>query len=160
VTHSAFAIADDDNRGKSKPAATFDHLSDTIDAYQPFKQIAIFARVAPSPSCRSLCHIQISLKVQAALAGRLGKGFDTPVKNVTPAVKNHVTNACRLRTFRDKFSNLRSGSNIRTFGTFEGLILGRCVGNGVASDIVDDLHIDMPAGPKHGKAWTKFRNFA
>jgi hypothetical protein len=36
MTDPAFAVADDDDGGKTEPAATFDHFSDTVNTDQFF----------------------------------------------------------------------------------------------------------------------------
>ena len=112
MTYPAIAVANDDDGGKTEPAAALYDLGNTIDTDQPLEQIAFFTRVTPSASRWCLCHIQNSLKVQTALAGRLGKSFDTPVKNITPAIENHVADTGRLRTFSNKLTNLRGGIDV------------------------------------------------
>jgi hypothetical protein len=101
----------------------------------------------------SFCFLR-HLELQSAFAGTIGERLDTPVEQETTTIEHDPGYTRSLGTFCNRLTNSGCGVTGCTRIAADILFKRRGGSHRLASDIVDDLRIDMPTGTMDGKPGT------
>ena len=113
-TDPPLLVADHDEGGESEPAAALDDLGDAVDMHELVDKfaVALFPVSHVSNQPVFLVNPAVALKVQTALARRLGQSLDAPMIKIAAPVENHGFDTGGFSPFGDQLADFRRGSHI------------------------------------------------
>src|SRR5712691_4014375 len=155
----SLTVADDHQGAESEVLSALDDLRHAVDvddlvdhsALGPLALATVAAGRSLSLTLNWPLHVS-SLEFQTVFARGIRERFDVAVILITTAVEDHVGHALVLRLLRDQRAD-RFGRRLIGTALDAGILVAtRCGGDGLASRIIDELHVNVLEALLHREA--------